>query len=411
MAMETDRRGARGPVRRAERALAPDLARGSMLLLIALANIAGVVFSGAPGADLSPHGLERAVNLLMFTLVDARAYPAFAIMFGYGLVQLSNRQLAAGASEGAVRTVLLRRNAWLVAFGFAHATLLYFGDFLGAYGIVGIVMTLLVLRRGERVHRIALLLWALSLAEVLVLGALLARAWRGSSGTGTVATEHINSFSAPSYGQSMHDRLAEWPAHTLTVLPFIMIVWLGALAARRRVLEQPSQHLTLLRWTAVVGLGIAILGGLPIALLSAGTVQVDASTASLMSLLAGVAGMFAGPGYLAVFGLLAHRLMRTGRGPVVLALCALGQRSLSGYLFQSAAWLVLLAPYTLALGHRFGSPTYTALVLGALLWLASVFIASQLDRRGCRGPAEVLLRRLTYGPTSSRHSAESLANG
>jgi len=36
----------RGPVQRGERALAPDLARGAMLLFIALANGAGVVFGG-----------------------------------------------------------------------------------------------------------------------------------------------------------------------------------------------------------------------------------------------------------------------------------------------------------------------------------------------------------------------------
>ena len=79
------------PVRRADRALAPDLARGAMLLFIALANAAGVVFGGQPGVEPAPHGLERGVNLLLLTLVHARAYPVFAVMFGYGLVQLIRR--------------------------------------------------------------------------------------------------------------------------------------------------------------------------------------------------------------------------------------------------------------------------------------------------------------------------------
>jgi hypothetical protein len=51
------------------------------------------------------------------------AYPVFAVMFGYGLVQLASRQTAAG---GDARAVLLRRNVWLIIFGFGHATLLYF---------------------------------------------------------------------------------------------------------------------------------------------------------------------------------------------------------------------------------------------------------------------------------------------
>jgi uncharacterized membrane protein YeiB len=71
---------------------------------------------------------------------------------------------------------------------------------------------------------------------------------------------------------------------------------------------------------------------------------------------------------------------------------------LSGYLFQSVAWLVLLAPFTLALGDRAGSPAAAGLVVAAAVWLVSVLLAALLDRRGRAGPAERVLRRLTYGP-------------
>jgi uncharacterized membrane protein YeiB len=158
----------RGPVRRVERALAPDLARGAMLLFIALANAANCAFAGQPGIDGTPHGAQRVVNLLMITLVDSRAYPVFAVMFGYSLVQLAARQRAAGNDE---RRVLLRRNTGLIVLGFAHATLLYFGDFLGAYGVVGVVATLVLLRRGDRFHRLVLWLWGLQTVEAVVLAA------------------------------------------------------------------------------------------------------------------------------------------------------------------------------------------------------------------------------------------------
>ena len=175
---------ARGPVRKAERALAPDLARGAMLLLIALANVAGVVFAGEPGLDTTPEGLDRGLNFFLFELVHARGYPVFAVMFGYGLVQLARRQDASGASPAQVRTILMRRNLWLVVFGLAHAALLYYGDFLGAYGIVGIVMTLVLLRRSDKFHRIALVLWALSAVEVVVIGIIAYTSMFGGTGTG-----------------------------------------------------------------------------------------------------------------------------------------------------------------------------------------------------------------------------------
>ena len=63
-----------------------------MLLLIGLANSANFAFAGQPGVESSPHGLERVLNFVKLTLVDARAYPVFAVMFGYGLVQLARRQ-------------------------------------------------------------------------------------------------------------------------------------------------------------------------------------------------------------------------------------------------------------------------------------------------------------------------------
>ncbi|MQY05877.1 DUF418 domain-containing protein [Actinomadura macrotermitis] len=396
MTTDTPTRAPGGPVRRADRALAPDLARGAMLLIIAVANVAGVVFAGEPGLAPRPEGADRGLTFLLFELAHARGYPVFAVMFGYGVVQLARRQDAAGVPPGRVRSILMRRNLWLVAFGFAHAALLYYGDFLGAYGIVGIAMTLLLLRRGDRFHRIVLALWALAAVESVVLGAVVLKGILANDGTASLPVKHIDSLAASGYLESMLDRVREWPGHTLAVLPFIMIAWLGMWAARRRVLEEPARHRALLRRTAVTGLAVAVAGGLPAALIAAGWLHTDASTADLALLLHGASGMFAGPGYVAVFGLVTMRITRPG--PVTGALAALGRRSLSGYLFQSVAWLVLLAPFTLALAGRFGSPTVAGLVIAVIVWLATVVLAALLDRRDKPGPAEKVLRRLTYGP-------------
>jgi uncharacterized membrane protein YeiB len=368
-----------------------------MLLLIALANAVGVVFAGGPGVGPVSHGYERVLNLVMFTLVNARAYPVFAVMFGYGLARLARRQAEAGASASMIRTVLVRRNLALIGFGAVHGLLLYFGDFLGAYGIVGVVMAALVLCGGEEVHRVALWLWALVAVElgyfavrtVLALSA-------GRGGSHVVPTAHSPSLAAPDYLASFVARLTEWPAHTARVLPFIVIVWLGAWAARRRLLEEPGRHLRLLRWVAVLGLGVAVLGGLPLALVSAGWLGVDEPAAETLSMLFNVSGMFAGPGYVAAFALLGRRSTR--EDAVVGALCALGQRSLSGYLFQSVAWTLLLMPYSLALAAGAESPLLVGVLVAATVWLISVLGARALDRRGLAGPPERLLRWLTYAP-------------
>lgn len=383
----------RGPVTGKERALAPDLIRGAMLLLIGLANSANFAFAGQPGVASSPHGLERVLNFVKLTFVDARAYPVFAVMFGYGLVQLARRQRSSGATPGAVRRILLKRNAWLIAFGLVHATLLYFGDFLGAYGIVGIICTLFLLNRGDKFHRIVLGIWAFELIYVLTTAVQAVFAVLNSSGPAHALTNEPNpSLAASSYGASIVDRLPEYPLHTASVVGFIIVVWLGIWAARKQILENPGAHRKLLSSVAGVGLGVTVLGGLPLALVGAGWVHVDEKAVDALSYLSHVSGMFGGPGYVALFGLIVSRITKLSLP--VRAISALGQRSLSGYLFQSVSWLVLLAPFTLDL--RFGSTAYTAALIAIGVWVVSVAGAYAMSKRSYRGPAETLLRRLVY---------------
>ena len=393
---------ARGPVRRAERALAPDLARGAMLLFIALANCAGAFFASAPGVDTTPHGLERVYNLFMFTFVHARACPMFAIMFGYGLVQLARRQDTAAGDPRASRSVLLRRNAWLFVFGAVHGVLLLGGDFLGGYGLVGIAFTLLLLRRGDRVYRFAPWYLAVVGLYLVVLPVVIAL----TNGTGgravQVPTSPNDSFAQPDYVASLLRRVQEWPAHTLTITGLIFVVWIGAWAARKRILDEPARHLRLLRVAAAGGIGLAVAGGLPMGLFSAGVFEVSTAAAPWVKLLYEVSGTFGGVGYVALFGLLSHALTTAMPAPrenvVVGALTALGQRSLSGYLFQSVAWAVLAWPFMLGLGTEAASPTFAAAGSATAVWLVSLVAAQVMQRRSYRGPAEALLRRLVYRP-------------
>lgn len=391
----TEPRIRRGPVRPTERALAPDLARGAMLLFIALANSAGYFLASAPGVETDPRGFERFYNFFMVEFIHARAFPLFAIMFGYGLVQLARRQAEAGATPGQVRRVLLRRNAWLFVFGIAHGVLLYSGDFLGAYGLIGIAFTLLLLQRTDKVHRFAPWYLAVGGLYVLVLAAVVAFGFQ--AGDAAIPVSPFGSVEAGTYLASVGERLAEWPLHTATLLPMILMVWVGAWAGRRRLLEEPGRHLPLLRLTAIGGITVAVAAGMPMALLSGGFLHAGEGTAAAMKLLYETSGFFGGVGYAAVFGLLAHVLTRKPAGTLVTAVSALGQRSLSGYLIQSVAWLVLATPFLLGLDDRAGSPLLVSQACALAVWALTVWGAYAAHRRGHRGPAETLLRRLTYG--------------
>ncbi len=89
---------------------------------------------------------------------------------------------------------------------------------------------------------------------------------------------------------------------------------------------------------------------------------------------------------------------RTGGagGRLVTALAALGQRSLTFYLAQSLVWLLLFYPFTLGLSGTVSFAGAATIAVG--VWAASVAAAAAMARAGRRGPAEVLVRKLTQRP-------------
>ncbi len=404
----------RGPATTRERALAPDLARGAMLLLIVLANTPyylwgldhGMVF----GHPTSGSAADRVVQAVMMVTVDLRTYPMFAFLFGYGIVQLAGRQHAAGTPEREVRRLLRRRHWWLVAFGLVHAALLWEGDILGIYGLVGLVTCWLFLRRRD----VTLRVWSVVLLVLMLVGtALVVLAAVSVSDVLTVeeagsGPDVGNAIANPDYLASVGDRLTTWGillvlqgALTL-VVP--LVVLLAFQAGRHRVLEEPERHLPLLRRVAVGGVAVGWLGGLPSALDHLGVVDVPDAVSWALFPVHATTGMFAGVGYVACFALLAHRLSSGPAGPgrTATALRALGERSLSGYLAQSLVCAPLLAAWGLGLGRHLSSWSMAA--VAAVGWLLTVVAADALARRGRRGPAEVALRRLVYRDATGRLS-------
>ncbi|MEQ3550832.1 DUF418 domain-containing protein [Pseudonocardia nematodicida] len=394
MSTTTDPAAASAPTPVSQRALAPDLARGLMLLFIALAHVPYYLFTadtGLAGVHPADGGLaDRIAQAVTITTVDARAYPLFALLFAYGIGQMYSRQISRGASPADVRRMLRTRNLWMIAFGLVHATLLFFGDILGAYGLMGLVFVPLFLNRSDRVLKVWIGVLLGLAALVSVAATALMTLTPGGAGAERLATAE------PGYLASILYRLTLWLPSLVS--PFIMLVLpaaflLGLLTARHRILEEPGRHLPLLRRTAVVGIAVGWSGGLVQALVHVGALTLPGAPDLLM--LHNYTGFFAGIGYAAVFALVAHRITTAGTDPLpVRALVALGRRSMSGYLAQSVVWAGLLAASGLALGAHLSS--WSAMGVGIATWLATVVAAYAMDRAGIRGPAETALRKLTY---------------
>ncbi|SEE96666.1 DUF418 domain-containing protein [Ruania alba] len=395
----------RGPVSSSERALAPDLARGFMLLLIALANTPWFLY-GQDTNGVSAHPtdgsvLDRVVQFLLIAAVDARIYPLFAFLFGYGIVQLYRRQIEAGVTDRAARAILRRRHWWMIVFGVVHAALLWFGDIVGAYGLVGLVLVWIFFRRMDR----TLIVWSAVLTGLLTLVTVLglvslpfmpADMTIDQGGFGDTAA--INA--EENYGASVLARLAMWPLIALgqgilgLVVPVMIL--LAFWASRRQILENPGQHLRLLRRTAVIGVSVGLLGGLPNALTHVGVIGIGEHQAWIFTLTQSLTGLFGGLGYVALFTLIAARVQSSpvARSVPVVAIQAVGKRSLSSYLGQSVLFAPLLSAWGIGLGANLNSAGVAA--IACLGWVVLAVLAYVLERRGTRGPAEAVLRRLAY---------------
>lgn len=407
-----------GPTGSTERALAPDLARGFMLLFIALANTVWYLWA-APSTGITMHpepggALDSTAQFFTVMAVDMRSYPMFAFLFGYGMVQLARRQQAAGASVRSVNALLHRRNLWLLVFGFFHALLLWMGDILGAYGLAGLVLGWLFFRRKD----VTLLVWSgvlTGLMAMLAAVSLLALPLVSDSDSvsGGPSAFNMSELAAnigdPSFLSAALLRVTTWPlvilGQGLLGLAVPTAILLGFWAARRGFLEAPGRHLKALRWTAAVGISVGWLGGLPLALAQTGVWGLTAPQGQMLTMPHMLTGVFCGVGYVALIALIAHRLQERGRarGPAVTALAATGKRSLSAYLAQSVLCAPILAAWGLGLAEHMSS--WTMFLYAIAVWLVTVAAAYALERSGRRGPAEVLLRRLAYRKPSGEVGA------
>lgn len=369
-----------------QRLLVPDLARGVMLLLIAAANT-HYWFRQDPDA---PDVVENLIASLLYLLVDARAYPLFAFLLGFGLATLARRSVRRGLATGLDReraeelaiALLRRRGMWLAAFGAVHA-LLFAQDILGVYGLITIMVAgIVTTRRRWAALVLAGTTCALSTLFLLLVGPEAALARRYGSAAQALFEEGLIRFPT---------NLVVWAVSLPATVLFSMALpsaLLGAWSAGHGPIEHPHRHRTLLTVLFLAGL---VVPTVVTTMLWSDTSGSDDMARVLVAWHQGLAGLPAGIAYLALIALVcAHHA--TGTGLLGRALVATGKRALTAYLAQTllmvliAGSLRLIGVDSLALSCQ--------LLIATIVWAGSVLFCYSAERSGVRGPAERLLRHL-----------------
>src|SRR5215210_5688277 len=130
-----------GPVSSRERIEILDVLRGLAVCGILIGNVQW--FSGygfmPPTLEAQTPIYDQVTRFLVHFFVEGKFYSIFSFLFGVGFAL----QIARAEERGdANASVFKRRLFWLLVIGLLHAYLLWYGDILSVYALMGFVLLL-----------------------------------------------------------------------------------------------------------------------------------------------------------------------------------------------------------------------------------------------------------------------------
>ncbi|NOJ59259.1 DUF418 domain-containing protein [Arthrobacter sp. 260] len=344
-------------------------------------------FSGRISPDHSS-ATDVAVRFAATTLFEGKFYILFSFLFGYSF-HLQEQAASRAQLSPVPRT--LRRLTGLAVLGLAHGMLLYYGDILLTYAVIGLILLGLrsISQRGAILAAVGIT--AAMGALLIAIGAVVAAV--NAPMESVLAGPDLATLTAGP-GAAVAANLESY----LVVLPSVLffqgphalsMFLLGLAAARSGVLERRLNSSELRRIAFIC---------LPIGLLAAGSqayllYYADRERFSLLA--TGVTTLTA-PLQTAGYVCLVLLLFRSRVGGAVLKVLApTGRMALTNYVGQS---LVLALLFTgLGLGLTNVLPPALVLAVVVALFTVQVVLSRIWLSRFNAGPLESLLRRVTYG--------------
>ena len=396
------------PVSSGERIQYIDVLRGFALYGVLLANIiwmaCDMVLTPAAAQQLPTHAADRIVKYLVVFFIDGKFITLFSFLFAVGFTLQMQRALQRG---GSAMSLYARRVAVLMVIGATHLALIWFGDILLVYGLLGFL--LLAIRNwqpGKAMFIVACLLILLTrVTFVAVQNAV------------TQGRPPQAAASHPTDETQQRTLAAFQSGYTAVVRQNVSIYWndlfragiilillgqvfgrflIGLYVGTRGYIHQIGDHIPTIRRAMPWLLAIGVVGnGASVALEWARTVLgVPGNRFWLVSLdpliQAGVICLAAF--YAASIAL----LLRNARWAHALApLAAVGRMALTNYLTHSLVYLLVLTGAGLGLIGHIGATVCLAITI--VLFGLQIGFSNWWLRRYRFGPAEWLWRSLTYG--------------
>jgi len=396
------------PTQKQERLDLLDALRGFALCGILLANLEG--FTGAyllTPAETAAQPMTRAVLFLINWFIEGKFYALFSMLFGMGFALQIARAQQAGAT---FLPLWYRRMAALTVIGLTHMYLIWHGDILTLYSLLGMLLPFFFLLPNRRLGQCVVVML------LLPLGVHLLAVWTREAAFWNLLTDVVANLKAQ-FGYSgrtitqmrTSDSMVEvLVSNWLSALPrplaylqtgripqvlgqFLLGVWLA-----RTVLPRLQFRERLPRKSWVLCGTFGLLAGF-------GYAWIKGATGSAFSLNA--TGLWQGVIYhtgstllaLGFAGAFAHLWTQPRWQQRLRHLTVLGRMALTNYIMQNVIGVLLFYGYGLAL---MGKVPYATIPLGgAVILLLQWLFCRWWLARFAQGPLEWLWRKATYRAT------------
>ncbi|KQW65072.1 DUF418 domain-containing protein [Variovorax sp. Root411] len=378
-----------------ERQQMVDALRGFALLGILLVNIAtfSSPYYGAGLPDPMAVSLAERSALFVRTFVfETKFYLLFSFLFGYSFT-LQMQSAQRDGKPFAPR--MARRLVGLWVLGLLHAVLLYHGDILATYAVLGAVLLMLRRRGDVFLARCAIglvlatsLLWA-GIGYLLTVAGASPETLRNAYADAAVALAAYRGTPATVIVQHLRELSQIWWITGLVQAPTALAMFFaGFIAGRHGLFANAAAHRALFRRLLSWGLAIGLPGA---AVYAFPSMRLDNAVREFYGL---AATLLTAPFLAAAYAAGLVLLMQTPRGRMLQGLLApAGRMALTNYLMQSlvCAWIFLA--YGLRWIGTVGPLAATAIAFA--IFAVQLALSRWWMRRFVYGPVEWLLRAFT----------------
>jgi uncharacterized protein len=395
---------ATAPTTRPERIEAIDALRGFAVLGILAVNIQAFAMIGAAYSNPSAYGSLGGANGLVWwlthVLFDSKFMAIFSMLFGAGIVMLTDRLEARGAK---VARIYYRRTLLLLVMGLLHAHLLWYGDVLYLYGVCGLV--LYFARRLSPGKLIAVGAPVLAVASLVFLAAGLSMPSWPEAEVASFAAQWRPDAEAVArevavYRSGWLTQMQERVPSALGMQTFFTLVWGLWRAGGMMLIGMGLYKLGVLsglasRRTYLTMLAAGLLVGLPVVVLGAWRME-ETGWAHDYAMFLGSQYNYWGSVLVSLGWTAAVMLLwrAASRAWPMQSLVAVGRMALSMYLAQTLVCTTIFYGHGLGLFGQVERVGQAAIV--AAIWVAQLLLAPWWLARFRFGPAEWLWRSLTY---------------